>query len=100
MKTVSDRVLLDSMIMGEHYTARRLASTHNINERDVRITLARLVNADPSPLRTQRVNNTFVFARVATLIAGLPPMAPMKISREMREAMERTKELRVHESKF
>jgi hypothetical protein len=95
---ITDTALLDSMAMGERYTARRLALTHNTHEIDVRKQLIRM--ADAGIVRNEVMGRANVFAKVASFTVGLPPMAPMKISREMRAAMERTKELREHESKF
>jgi hypothetical protein len=97
-KQITDTALLDSMAMGERYTARRLALTHNTHEIDVRKQLIRM--ADAGIVCNEVIGRANVFAKVATMSAGLPPMAPMKVSREMRAAMERTKELRRYESKF
>ena len=97
-KQVTDNCLLESMLMGERYTARRLASTHGASEHDVRQQLIRL--AEAGLLRNEVFGKAFVYAKVAIISAGLPAMAQMKISREMQVAMERTKELRRHKSKF
>lgn len=99
---MNDRIITGLMIAGvmktgQSYHSASLAKTFGISGAAMRHALATAVAAGQVDHRTH--NGVHLYSLLSDRTA-VPSMKPMMISREMRAAQERCRELRVHPSRF
>jgi DNA-binding GntR family transcriptional regulator len=98
-RTLSPEVLIAWMKPGKPYAPSQVGMQFKVGTSAIRVLMQRLTR--DGLLQPIKVDGIFMRMKPATAAAAeLPAMRPLKISPEMRRAMERTQELYVHRSRF
>jgi DNA-binding GntR family transcriptional regulator len=98
-RTLSPEVLIAWMKPGKPYAPSQVGMQFKVGTSAIRVLMQRLTR--DGLLQPIKVDGIFMWMKPATAAAAeLPPMRSLQISPEMRRALERTKELHVHKSRF